>query len=117
VKSLLWQRDVPSRRDKRLAFAEATFLLHPLALVTPSGALLEVNDLRHKRTELERGCGPQTLMIELDKGIAKLDREELQVQKVFEERTSLTGPEIRALMQGHTSLSATDALPWASFTK
>jgi ATP-dependent protease ClpP protease subunit len=91
--------------DERLASAEATFLLHPITLLTPSGPL-DVHDLWQERTELERTCGSSSRMIELDKGIVRLTREEREVQRVFEERTDLTGPEIRALVWGHTTVSA-----------
>jgi ATP-dependent protease ClpP protease subunit len=91
--------------DKRLASAEATFLLHPITLLTPYGPL-DVNDLRQERIQLERTCGSSSLMVELDIGIAKITREEREVQTIFEERTNLTGPEIRELVQNHTYVSA-----------
>jgi ATP-dependent protease ClpP protease subunit len=61
------------------------------------------------RTKVERSGAPPKLFTELDLGIMRLAREEQEVQKIFEERTNLRGPAIRALVQGHTSLSAAEA--------
>jgi ATP-dependent protease ClpP protease subunit len=92
--------------ERRLAVPEATFLLHPITLCTRSGMRFNIHDLGRKRMELECAHGSPSLMIALDKGIATIAREEREVQMIFEERTNLAGPEIRALVQGHTSVSA-----------
>jgi ATP-dependent protease ClpP protease subunit len=97
--------------DKRLASPEATFLMHPITVETPAGwptaaPWLDVEDIRKLRTKVERSGAPPKLFTELDLGIVRLTREEREVQKIFEERTNLTGPEIRALVQGHTTVSA-----------
>lgn len=92
--------------DERVASDEATFLLHPLTLLTPSGARLDINDLRQKRMELERTHCMSPRAIELDRGIARLASEEQALQRIFEARTSLTGPEIETLVTGHVLIDA-----------
>jgi len=100
--------------ERRLAVPEATFLLHPITVETPAGwptaaPWLDVEDIRKLRTKVERSGGHPKLFTELDLGIVRLTREEKEVQKIFEERTNLAGPVIRALVQGHTTVSAAEA--------
>jgi len=99
---------------RRLAAPEATFLLHPITVKTPTGwptaaPWLDVEDMRNLRTKVERSGAPPKLFTELDLGIVRLAREEQEVQKIFEERTNLAGSAFRALVQGRTSLSAAEA--------
>jgi|ERR1039458_1491999 ATP-dependent protease ClpP protease subunit len=57
--------------DERLASAEATFLLHPITLLTPTGwptaaPWLDVEDMRKLRTKVERsGAHPFAILMEL----------------------------------------------------
>jgi ATP-dependent protease ClpP protease subunit len=97
--------------DKRLASPEATFLMHPITIETPAGwptvaQWLDVEDIRKLRTKAERSGAHPKLFTELDWGIVRLTGEEREVQRIFEERTNLTVPEIKALVQGHTTVSA-----------
>jgi ATP-dependent protease ClpP protease subunit len=97
--------------ERRLAIAEATFLLHPITVEAPaewptSARWLDVEDMRKLRTKVERSGASPKLFNELDWGIMRLAREEREVQRIFEERTSLTGPQFRKLVRGHTTVSA-----------
>jgi ATP-dependent protease ClpP protease subunit len=91
----------------RLASPEARFFLHPLTFRAPAGCDLDY--LRKRRTKLEFTCGSQAALRELDIGIAKLEREEQHVQRIIEQRTKLTIPEIRSLVREHRTLSAPEA--------
>jgi ATP-dependent protease ClpP protease subunit len=83
--------------DKRYAFPEATFLLHPIAF---EGAVrLNASDLRAIRTRLERSNVSARRLAEVDLKIARLEREDRGLQRILEERTQLCAPEIATLVQ------------------
>jgi ATP-dependent protease ClpP protease subunit len=94
--------------DRRFATPEATFLLHPIAF---DGIVRrDASDLRRARTKLERTCGSPSAMIELDRGIVRLEREDQEVQSILKQRTKLTGPEASALVREGKPVSADYAL-------
>jgi ATP-dependent protease ClpP protease subunit len=90
--------------DRRLASPEATFLVHPVAVKTPSGwpttiKWLNAEDMSQLRAKAERSTAYPKLLNELDLGIVRLARQEKAVRTVLEQRTKLTGSEIEALVQ------------------
>lgn len=94
--------------DRRLAWPEATFLLHPITFddtVVP----MNVDDWRRVRTRLERS-GRHSRVAEVERRIRRLDKEEGDVRKILEQRTNLTGPTIKTLVQESKPISATKAL-------
>jgi ATP-dependent Clp protease, protease subunit len=90
--------------DRRLASPDATFLMHPIRIEAPAGwettaRWLDLDDLSNLRTRAEGLALPTKRLVELDWGIARLGREEQEVRTVVEQRTTLTGPDIRALVR------------------
>lgn len=90
--------------DRRLAFPEATFFMHPITVKTPTGwptvaPWLDIEDIRKLRARIERSGAPPKLFTELDLGIVRLARQEKAVRTVLEQRTKLTGSEVEALVQ------------------
>jgi ATP-dependent protease ClpP protease subunit len=87
--------------DKRLASPEATFLLHPVKLVLPGSSLeVDAKALRRISARLEHSFNPSPARLrELDLTIARVEREDNSVQTILEQRTKLTGSDIKALIQ------------------
>ena len=81
--------------DTRLAYPEATFLVHPIAS-TDTGVPMNADAWRRARTRFERR-DDQSRVVEISERISYLDEKEREVRQIFEERTKLTNPEITEL--------------------
>jgi ATP-dependent protease ClpP protease subunit len=97
--------------DRRVASPEATFLLHPIKLELPrSGLEVDANSLCKMRDRVERNIASSPhRAAELDLAIARVESEEAAVRAIFEERTELTGGQIRSLVKREQPLNASDA--------
>jgi ATP-dependent Clp protease, protease subunit len=96
--------------DRRLAYPEATFRLHPVAW--PIGGLrLDAADLHTVRTEVESlpDADPD-LLRELDEAIEHVTEADAQVREVLEERTKMSRRLIESLVKQDTTMNASEAL-------
>jgi ATP-dependent protease ClpP protease subunit len=94
--------------DRRLAYPDAKFFLHPITIITNRGRF-DIAGLREERRKWERSGYPPDILHELDMGIIRLTCEETALRAVFEQRTKLTGSQVRSLVHEHRELDASEA--------
>jgi ATP-dependent protease ClpP protease subunit len=95
--------------DRRLISPEATFLLHPIVF-NDSRVPLNAEDLCEIRTRFERSGADSSQLTKIDRRICRLNMDEKKVQKIFEQRTHLTSPKIKALVHESKPFGAADAI-------
>ena len=94
--------------DRQLAYPDAKFFLHPITIITTRGRF-DIVGLQEERRKRERSGDPPDLLHELDLGIVRLECEEKALRALFEQRTKLTGGEVRSLVQENRELDASEA--------
>jgi ATP-dependent protease ClpP protease subunit len=82
--------------DKRLALPGTTFLLHP---VTFKESGLDLEGLSRYRQRVERTGRQLSRLLELDRGVARLEREESEIHDIIERRSKLSRPAIVRLVR------------------
>jgi ATP-dependent protease ClpP protease subunit len=82
--------------DTRLAMRGTTFLLHP---VTFRESGLDVEGLSRYRERIERTGRQRARLLDLDRGVARLRREESEIRSIIEQRSKLSGPAIAQLVR------------------
>jgi Clp protease len=83
--------------DRRLATPEATFLLHQLAIqVGP--VLLDTDALLRTRARLEQAGAATPRLIDTERRLSRLAREERQLASIIERQTGLRGPTLSTLV-------------------
>ncbi|MGH2902503.1 MAG: ATP-dependent Clp protease proteolytic subunit [Solirubrobacteraceae bacterium] len=95
--------------DIRLAFPDTTFLLHPIKIEVAGGRVLDLDHLGVERAKLERAGGPSSDLRELDLGHIRLERDEREMRTIIEERTNMSGAEIRKLVREAVPIDALSA--------
>jgi hypothetical protein len=94
--------------ETRYAAQEATFLLHPVAF---AGAIRrDADHFHHRRRELERHTGSSRRLLECDRAIIRLEREDRGVREIVEQRTKLSDLEIATLVRESRPVGAAYAL-------